>query len=105
MSTSPIAIARAYDGEPLRRVVVDANEKVYYIANPRSLAAVISGTSGAIGFPRHDCFAWDAEAFTRLSALYEQTGVTEQSDWDGLAPFTGEPLLPPGYRDKAKRTQ
>ncbi|WP_449410673.1 hypothetical protein [Methylobacterium komagatae] len=94
MADPHLALIRAYDGEPLKRVVVHEGRDCYYVANPKLIDVILQGTSGPIGFRRHDCFSWNANAFERLAELYATQGHTDHEAWIGLPPFTGRPLMP-----------
>jgi hypothetical protein len=88
-----VAIVRAYDGRPLKRIVVDQYRDVWYIANPRYLDEIRSGKCKPIGFRRTTCFAWDAAAFERLERIYAATGTTQDTDWIPLPMFQGLPAM------------
>lgn len=94
MDHAHIALVRAYDGEPLRRVVVAAGRDVLYVANPRYLDQVKTGRSKPVGFRRVDCFAWDEKAFETLSEAYATAGQTVTEAWIELLPFAGVALPP-----------
>lgn len=92
MDHAHIALVRAYDGEPLRRVVIAAETDVLYVADPRYLDQIKSGRSKPIGFRRVDCFAWDEKAFEALSEAYATAAQTVTEAWIALPPFVGTAL-------------
>jgi hypothetical protein len=87
-----LALVRAYDGEPLKRVVIGAGPDVFYVANPSYLDAIKHGRSQPIGFRRVDCFAWDETAYETLCEAYTTAGKTEAEAWISLPPFRGTAL-------------
>lgn len=92
MDPAHLALVRAYDGEPLKRVIVATGTDVFYVANPKSLDAIRTGRSQPIGFRRIDCYAWDEVAFEKLSEAYAASGQTETDAWLALPPFAGSAL-------------
>ncbi|GJE48237.1 nucleoside-diphosphate-sugar epimerase [Methylobacterium sp. PvP062] len=92
MDHAHLALVRAYDGEPLKRVILATGPDVLYVANPRFLDAIRTGRSQPIGFRPVDCYAWDEIAFERLSEAYAASGQTETDAWIALPPFAGSHL-------------
>jgi hypothetical protein len=80
-------IARAFRGEPLKRVAVDFGEKVIYLANPELLKAVEVGDSAAVGFPAEHVYVFDKSVFYELEAEWNETGATTRSVWEKLERF------------------
>lgn len=72
-------LARAYRDQPLDRLLVGENARVYYIANPSTVSSTGQCTSGGIGFPKACVFEFD-------SALFESLGKAwARRDSDALA--------------------
>lgn len=92
MDHAHIALVRAYDGEPLERIIVGMGPDVLYVANPRFLDDVKRGRSKPVGFRRIDCFAWNQAAFEALSEAYATSGQTLPEAWIKLPPFGGAVL-------------
>lgn len=83
----PIVIARAYRGEPLKRIVVGTSGNCVYIANPATIDAVESGKSSPIGFPGEDVFLFNSKAYEALRAEWERRQATDPELWRGLARY------------------
>lgn len=95
MSTAYLAhtaLVRAYDGEPLQRLIVAAKQDVLYVLNPRLIEEYKNDLTRPIGFRRLDCFAWNDQAFQDLSVAYKATGRTDEQVWIELPPFAGSPI-------------
>jgi hypothetical protein len=82
-------IVRAFKGEPLQRVVLDAYDTRVVVAHPDLLDRVKSGESSPLTVPRTDVFAFDPDAFQRLSSEWRENGATDARSWRGLAPWAG----------------
>ncbi len=79
-----IVIVRAFAGEPLKRVVVEANEKRAAVALPETLDRIASGEMIAISLPRSDLYQFEPIAFERLRAEWEREGSTNPQSWRRL---------------------
>jgi len=65
-------IARAYGGQPLRRMALKSGKNCVYLANPDNLASVESGDSFPVGFPREDVFLFDSIAYEILRVQWDK---------------------------------
>jgi hypothetical protein len=83
-----LVLARAYRGEPLRRVVVEHTERAAFLVNPDSLAAFTAGEIGAAGFPIEDVFEFNADLYDRLHVQWERDGRTDDMLWRSARPYT-----------------
>lgn len=79
-----VVIARAYRGEPLRRVAIERRGSLIYIANPESLPDVNSGRSFPVGFPAGDVFGFDEGIYDELHRQWQTGGRTESASWEKL---------------------
>lgn len=93
MDTQHIALVRAYGGQPLKRVVVEAADDVLFIANQQYLDLIQSGHSKPIGCERRDCFAWNPVEFERLTKIYASEHCTTDDAWSEMPLFQGRGLL------------
>lgn len=84
----PVVIARAYGGEPLRRIAVRMGRGCIYLVNPASLEAVRLGESSPIGFPESDVFYFNSDTYEKLCAEWASARVTSQETWRALYHFT-----------------
>lgn len=82
-------IIKAFGGEPLQRVVIDAYETRVLVAHPDSLARIASGESSPLGLPRSDVFAFDGDLFQRLCDEWKASGETNPTTWRALRPWEG----------------
>ena len=82
-------MARAYEGEPLERVVVGVGERVIYLARP-DLTEATMATGGGVGFPREDVFYFDEAAFAALTDQWARQRATDPATWRSLTRFLGE---------------
>lgn len=89
MQVQHVVLVRAFEGQPLRRILVEESPDILYVANPRYLGEVQDGHSRPIGFYRRDCFAWDEDAFERLAKSYAAEKRTRPEAWSGMPPFDG----------------
>lgn len=79
-------IARAYGGEPLKRVAVHKFKGLTYISNPLSLHE--SADQSGVGFPEKDVFLFDETAFQTLAEQWESNGKTDPQVWARLKRYT-----------------
>ncbi len=63
-------IVRAFEGEPLQRVVVSIGERLVYVASPELIPSVTAGNSEPVGFPKEDVFEFEREVFDTLRAAW-----------------------------------
>jgi hypothetical protein len=77
-----LTIVRAFDGEPLKRVLVDTGRTVAYVANPEFMDRVKSGDSAAVGFPWPDVYEFDSKAFSKLSSQWKRQD--QELPWNEL---------------------
>jgi hypothetical protein len=87
----PLVLARAYRGEPLRRVLVEQTERAAFLVNPDSLAAFTAGENGPAGFPIEDVFEFDAEVYSRLRTQWVADSRTDDALWRAARPLTSKP--------------
>ena len=64
--TEDLVIARAYRGEPLKRVAVRTKHGIVYLVNPSRLRDVKSGGANPVGFPKEDVSQYDERSYFRL---------------------------------------
>lgn len=81
-------IVRAFEGEPLKRVVVEAGDKRVSVALPDTLHRIASGEACAISLPRADLFQYDEGAYARLVAEWRTKGSTNPQTWRSLKAWT-----------------
>jgi hypothetical protein len=79
-----IVIARAYRGEPLKRLVLKVANGCVYVANPAAMTAVENGESFPIGFPEEDVFLFDSDAYEALASEWEKRKATNPQSWRRL---------------------
>jgi hypothetical protein len=82
-----VVIARAFRGEPLKRVVVTAASGAVYVANPDLLDEVNSGNSTPVGFPSYDIYQFDKAIFLDLVRQWTENGDTKSHTWEKLRQF------------------
>ena len=87
----PLVLARAYRGEPLRRVVVEHTDRAASLVNPDALAAFAAGEIGPAGFPIEDVFEFDDDLYRRLRAQWEAHGRTDDALWRSAQHYKSEP--------------
>lgn len=83
----PLVLARAHGGRPLKRLAIGEGARVWYLLNPDAADDPARLEEGGVGFPKEDCFVWDAAAFARLEDVYAKTGATAGAEWDDLTRF------------------
>ena len=71
-------IARAYGGEPLKRVATQAQKCLVYILNP-----MCHSESGGVGFPIQDVFIYDEDIFLTLCHQWGREGKTQPRNVGG----------------------
>jgi hypothetical protein len=79
-----VVLAMASGGEPLRRMLIDVGERVFYLANPERIAAVEAGRSEPVGFPQEDVFEFDEEVFAALAEQWARQRATDPATWTKL---------------------
>lgn len=94
MHAEHVVLVRAFEGQPLKRIVVRATDDILYVANPQGLDRVLAGESKAIGFRRQDCFAWSEQAFERLAKAYAAKSRTDMAEWADVRAFAGHAIAP-----------
>jgi hypothetical protein len=87
-------LARAYRDQPLDRMVVGENARVYYIANPSTVSSTGKCTSGGVGFPKAYVFEFDSVLFDSL----ERAWLARDSEalatlWQEASPYHGDDKL------------
>ena len=80
-------LVRASRGEPLERLVCDADGRAFYLANPVFIEAVRAGVSRPVGFPVEDVFAFDARLYAELRRQWVASGATDDSLWREATPY------------------
>jgi hypothetical protein len=83
----PSVLARAYRGEPLRRVVVEHTDRAAFLVSPNSLAAFVAGEIGSAGFPIEDVFEFDDALYQRLREQWERESRTDEMLWRSARPY------------------
>jgi hypothetical protein len=84
----PLVLARAFRGEPLRRLLVKMTDRAAFLVNPDYLGAVESGKSGAAGFPAEDVFEFDADLYNQLRKQWEAERRTDDALWYAATCYT-----------------
>jgi hypothetical protein len=79
-----IVIARAWGGEPIRRVALEQGKDVVYLANPDRIEAIRAGESAPVGFPREDVFEFDEGVFSTLVDQWASQRATDPAIWAKL---------------------
>jgi hypothetical protein len=82
-----VVIARAFGGEPLKRVAVGETRGSIYIANPLAIKAVEEGRSNAIGFPAEDVYVFDESIFCALEMEWRESNRTSVALWAKLRQY------------------
>jgi hypothetical protein len=84
-------LARAYKDQPLDRILVGENARVFYIANPSTVSSTGRCTSGGVGFPKACVFNFDSTLFESLDEAW-QRGDTETlaSLWREATPYRSD---------------
>lgn len=80
-------IVRAFDGEPLLRVIWRVTPTTIEICDAPGYRKLRSGQRWLpIGFPRSDVFPYDAATLAMLEQDWQNYG-THPAVWDGLSPW------------------
>lgn len=82
-----LVLARASRGEPLRRIFVEASERVFYLANPERIAAIETGESDPVGYPHEDVFEFDEGVFAALADQWARQRGTDPATWQKLTRY------------------
>ena len=80
----PIVIARAYRGEPLKRVFISQSNGLVYVKNPDCMNGLEAAESLAVGFPAEDIFDFDDQVFGALAHEWQECGATSKETWRRL---------------------
>jgi len=84
-------IVRAFDGEPLVRLIWDVAPKTVYICNEEGYQRLLAGEPWMpIGFPRKDVFQYDPAVAERLTMNWRG----DPSIWENLAVWVEESTSP-----------
>lgn len=86
MEAIPV-IARAYLGEPLRRVALDMSDRLVYITTPERIPAVEMGNWCPTGFPKEDIFYYNSNTYEILLAQWRERGETDPAVWRTLSRY------------------
>ncbi len=101
-------IAMAYGDEPLDRVLVGENARVFYVANPSTVSSTGQCTSGGVGFPKAYVFEFDSALFDSLEQAWASADRQGLADlWREATPFPGPDSLTSSRKPPAslKRTR
>jgi hypothetical protein len=79
-----IVLAMASGGEPLRRMLLEVGERVFYLANPDRIGAVEAGETDPVGFPQEDVFEFNEDIFAALADQWARSGATDPATWQQL---------------------
>lgn len=83
-------IARAYRGEPLHRVALEAGDGVVYLISPLA-AKADHPEDRAVGFPRRDVFRFDSELLANLTHAFQRSdSVSLIKLWQAAAPIQND---------------
>lgn len=77
-------IARAFEGEPLKRVALETGNGLVYLAAPEGISAIGAGEAGAVGFPMKDVFEFSESAFATLADQWARQRETDPATWGKL---------------------
>jgi hypothetical protein len=84
-------IAKAYGGEPLKRLVVGGAHNLVYVLNPESKDAVENNPHAGVGFPSECVFEFDPGLFPRLQEAFAEDRTAELwALWQSAKPLTPE---------------
>ena len=84
-------IVRDADGSPLKRVALEGENGLIYLATPELLVAVWEGKSDPVGFPCEDVFQFDEGTYAALIDQWARQRATEPALWRSLKRY--EPPL------------
>jgi hypothetical protein len=82
-----LVLAKASRGEPIKRILIDVGERVFYLANPERIDAVRCGESNAVGFPMEDVYEFDEGVFSTLVEQWARQRETDPAIWRKLKPY------------------
>ena len=71
-----IVVVCAFEGEPLRRIVVNIGERLVYVANPERINTIQRGKSSPVGLSPDNVYTFDAQGYSALTAEWRETGKT-----------------------------
>lgn len=85
-------LARAYGGEPLRRVVWDRRQDKIMLINPDYYEEAIRlGEVRSIGFPEEDVFTYDELLHDQLREAFDRSSWPDlEILWTKAKPYSGE---------------
>jgi hypothetical protein len=79
-----VVLAMASGGRPLRRMLVEIGDRVFYLANPERIGAVEAGETDPVGFPQEDVFEFDEDVFAALADQWARQRATDPATWAQL---------------------
>ncbi len=83
----PVAMARAWRGEPWRCVVVQSTGRATFLTAQDQVAAIDAGEIAPIGFPAEDVYEFDRDIFDALRRQWESQHQTDDRLWHTAVPF------------------
>lgn len=86
-----LVLARASQGEPIKRMLIEVGERVLYLANPARIAAVEAGESDPVGYPPEDVFEFDEAVYAALVEQWARQRVTSPATWRQLKRYRINP--------------
>ncbi|TPM27178.1 hypothetical protein [Mesorhizobium sp. B2-3-5] len=82
-----LIIVRDYRGAPLRRVAWRTESGLILVPSERACEATESGQLPAIGCPKTDVFAYDADIFDQMEKEWNQNKRVCNDLWTSAMPF------------------
>jgi hypothetical protein len=80
-------LVRADRGKPLKRLLMDVDNGLAYLANPSRIEAIRAGKSDPVGFPLEDVFIFDGGVLADLEGEWGRCGRTDPATWGRLSPY------------------
>jgi hypothetical protein len=84
-------LARASGRKPIKRILIEPGERVFYLANPERIDAVRAGVSDPVGFPKEDVFEFDEGVFVALADQWARQRANDPATWRKLTPYSSSP--------------
>ena len=80
-------LAKAYGDQPLDRILIGENARVYYIANPSTVSSTGKCDSGGVGFPKAFVFEFDSALFESLQSAWASGDAALAALWKEATPL------------------
>jgi len=82
-----LVIAKDANGTPLKRLIVNATDRLFYLAHPELEAAVESGESWPVGFPSEYVYVFDEAIFYEMDDCFCKTRKVPKELWQKLSQY------------------